>query len=145
MQAVVTIVRIMRNIYVVVMMLPLWAITAYYRYVAELPSSTPQSMQVPWLLSLLVFVYGVAVLSIYIERLEEKRHRGEKTKGVIVRLIILFFLLALSTTGSILINQKIALGQALFWVGTVILPITVLIMFTLDSGDDKKKKEEPQA
>lgn len=141
MQTLITVFRVIRNIYIVVMMIPLWLITAYYRYAPEIVSA-PRSLDLPWQLSVIVFLYGVAVVSYYIDDLEVKRRHGATIRGTIVRLVILFTFLLITTFGSVLIGKHIAIGQPFFWFGTAVLPVCVLYLFASDSGSRKEKPDQ---
>ncbi len=115
---------IIRNLYIVVMVLPLWLWSAAYRY--HFPGFG-------WLdgsrgiFSVLALFYGAFGLWFFAERAVEVHYSGKPSKGLTISILVIALTLFVAYLGAVIDRGRSGLGTALFFIGIDALPLILFI------------------
>ena len=130
-----------RNLYILVMFLPLWIWSAAYRY-SFLDSSW---LKTSWTaFSILALFYGAFGLWFFAERAVVAHYSGKPSRGLTISVWAIASTLFLTCLGAALDQGTQGWGRALFLVGTDALPLILLFCIEVYSYETKKAKEGQQ-
>ena len=131
--------RIIRNLYIGIMFLPLWLGSALFR-VPGVPA--PQWLRDHWtLFSILVFVQGALMLWYFAEELVKEQREGKPARTLVIGCVVLAGTLFVIGLGAILKINGITWGEGLFFAGTLASPLFILWMLFVSS--DLRKQAPP--
>jgi hypothetical protein len=144
MRAVHVILVVIRNLYITVVVLPLWIWSAIYRAVpGALRLSSPY-----WVaFSVLALFYGAFGLWFFTERAVEAHYTGKPSTSLNISVYAIAVTLFIACLGAVVDRGSNGWGNFLFVLGIDLLPLILLFSFLASSPtpDRKKQKEaEPE-
>ena len=132
---------IIRNLYIVVMFLPLWLWSAAYRY--HFPGFG--WLDGSWgVFSVLALFYGAFGLWFFAERAVEAHYSGKPSKGLTISVWVIALTLFVACLGAVMDRGRNGWGNGLFLIGIDALPLILLFCIQAFSVEGNKAKEAEQ-
>ncbi|MBO0780987.1 MAG: hypothetical protein J2P37_19365 [Ktedonobacteraceae bacterium] len=132
-----------RNLYIVVMFLPLWLWSAIYRY--QLPGF--HWLEESWnAFSILALLYGALGLWFFAQLAVEAHYAGKPHKALTVSVWAIAITLFVACLGAVIDQGSKGWGSGLFFLGIDALPLVMLFCLQAHTLEDKKaNKKEHEA
>lgn len=134
-----------RDVYVVLMVVPLWLWSVYYRVI---PAPHIDWIDKNWnLLCLLVFTHGALALWQYAEKVVKARDEHTVSSWQTANVWLLSLALFLTGIGAILKSNGVFWGEGLLAFGVIGIPVFVLWLLgysAYERKDRQQQKEPPE-